>query len=43
MYVRVFIGVSARTRMSIYICTVFLKKDSHVKPSCWLDGFYREK
>jgi hypothetical protein len=26
VYVRVFIGMSARTCMSIYICTVFLKK-----------------
>jgi hypothetical protein len=43
MYVCVFIGVSARMCMSIYVYTVFLKKDSHVKPSGWLDGFYREK
>jgi hypothetical protein len=26
MCVRVFIGVNARTCMSIYVCTVFLKK-----------------
>jgi hypothetical protein len=26
VYVRMFIGVSARTCMSIYVCTVFLKK-----------------
>jgi hypothetical protein len=26
VYVRVLIGVSARTCMSIYVCTVFLKK-----------------
>jgi hypothetical protein len=28
VYVRVFIGVSARTCMSICVCTVFLKKKS---------------
>jgi hypothetical protein len=27
MCVRVFIGVSARTCMSIYVCTMFLKKE----------------
>jgi hypothetical protein len=26
MYVRVFIGMSARTCVNIYVCTVFLKK-----------------
>jgi hypothetical protein len=29
MCVRVFIGVSAHTCMSIYVCTVFLKKHGH--------------
>jgi hypothetical protein len=30
VYVHVFIGVSARTYMNIYVYTMFLKKDSRV-------------
>jgi hypothetical protein len=31
MCVRVFIGVSAHTCMSIYVCTVFLKKNHYLQ------------
>jgi hypothetical protein len=34
IYVRVFIGVSAHTYMSICVCTVFLKKKSSSDISC---------
>jgi hypothetical protein len=30
MYVRMFIGVSNRTCMSIYVYTIFLKKETEV-------------